>query len=46
MMRTHLRDELELLERIGALDEAELREANARGHAATFIGREPALRAA
>ena len=36
MMRTHLRDELELLERIGALDENELREANARGHAAAF----------
>ena len=32
MMRTHLRDELELLLRIGALDEGELREANARGH--------------
>ena len=37
MMRTHLRDELELLERIGALDAHELREANARGHAASFI---------
>jgi adenosine deaminase len=36
MMRTHLRDELELLLRIGALDESELREANARGHAAAF----------
>jgi adenosine deaminase len=36
MMRTHLRDELELLRRIGALDEDELREANARGHAAAF----------
>jgi adenosine deaminase len=36
MMRTHLRDELELLLRIGALDETELREANARGHAAAF----------
>jgi adenosine deaminase len=36
MMRTHLRDELELLLRIGALDEAGLREANARGHAAAF----------
>ena len=36
MMRTHLRDELELLLRIGALDEDELREANARGHAAAF----------
>ena len=39
MMGTHLRDELELLERIGALDTDELREANARGHAASFIGR-------
>ena len=36
MMRTHLRDELQLLRRIGALDEAELSEANARGHAAAF----------
>ncbi len=39
MMRTHLRDELDLLARIGALDADELREANARGHAATFISR-------
>ena len=39
MMRTHLRDELELLERIGALDASELHEANARGHVASFIGR-------
>jgi adenosine deaminase len=45
MMRTHLRDELELLLRIGALDEDELREANARGHEASFV-RDPALRAA
>jgi adenosine deaminase len=37
MMRTHLRDEFELLERIGALDEAELAEANRRGHEASFI---------
>jgi adenosine deaminase len=36
MMRTRLRDELELLLRIGALDEDGLREANARGHAAAF----------
>jgi adenosine deaminase len=36
MMRTHLRDEFELLLRIGALDEEGLREANARGHAAAF----------
>lgn len=41
MMRTHLRDEFELLRRIGALDEDELREANARGHEASFIGRAP-----
>jgi adenosine deaminase len=39
MMRTHLRDELELLERIGALDEDELAEANRRGHEASFVGR-------
>ena len=39
MMRTHLRDELELLHRIGALDEDELDAANERGHAASFIGR-------
>jgi adenosine deaminase len=32
MMRTHLRDEFELLQRIGALDEDELAEANRRGH--------------
>jgi adenosine deaminase len=38
MMRTHLRDELELLQRIGALDEDELAEANRRGHEASFIG--------
>jgi adenosine deaminase len=37
MMRTHLRDELDLLLRIGALDESELREANARGHEASFV---------
>ena len=37
MMGTHLRDELELLERIGALSATELSEANARGHAASFI---------
>jgi len=38
-MRTHLRDEFELLVRVGALDEDEARAANARGHAASFIGR-------
>jgi adenosine deaminase len=37
MMRTHLRDEFELLLRIGALDEERLAEANARGHEVTFI---------
>jgi adenosine deaminase len=37
MMRTHLRDELELLRRIGALDEDELAEANRRGHEASFL---------
>src|SRR5687768_12775816 len=36
MMRTHLRDEFELLLRIGALDEASAREANARGHQSAF----------
>jgi adenosine deaminase len=42
MMRTHLRDEFELLLRIGALDEEELRAANVRGHAAAF-GRRSAI---
>jgi adenosine deaminase len=37
MMRTHLRDEFALLQRIGALDEDEAREANARGHEASFV---------
>ena len=40
MMRTHLRDEFELLLSIGALDEEELREANARGHEASFVRKE------
>ncbi len=39
MMRTHLRDEFELLARIGALDDQELHGANERGHDASFIGR-------
>jgi adenosine deaminase len=39
MMRTHLRDELGLLLRIGALDEDEIAQANTRGHAASFVGR-------
>jgi adenosine deaminase len=38
MMRTHLRDEFELLLRVGALDEEEARAANARGHAVSFVG--------
>src|SRR4051794_7105195 len=37
MMRTHLRDEFELLERIGALSRDELDDANARGHEASFV---------
>jgi adenosine deaminase len=37
MMRTHLRDEFELLERIGALSAEELAAANRRGHEASFI---------
>jgi adenosine deaminase len=39
MMRTHLRDELDLLLRIGALDADELRAANLRGHEASFVAR-------
>jgi adenosine deaminase len=42
MMRTHLRDEFELLARIGALDEDELAEANRRGHEASFVQAEGA----
>ena len=45
MMRTHLRDEFELLLRIGALDEDELGEANRRGHAASFVA-QPSVPAA
>jgi adenosine deaminase len=37
MMHTHLRDEFELLLRIGALDESEAAEANRRGHEASFV---------
>jgi adenosine deaminase len=43
MMRTHLRDEFELLLRIGALEERELQEANARGHEASFVAAEAVL---
>ncbi len=39
MMRTHLRDEFDLLLRTGALDEAELAEANRRAHEASFLRR-------
>jgi adenosine deaminase len=39
MMRTHLRDELELLLTIGALGPNTLREVNARGHEAAFVRR-------
>ena len=45
MMRTHLRDEFELLLRIGALGADEARAANDRGHAAAFSGSLPVLRA-
>ncbi|MGZ4370001.1 MAG: adenosine deaminase family protein [Gaiellaceae bacterium] len=45
MMRTHLKDELELLRRIGALDEEELARANRRGHEASFLSRTVALQA-
>jgi adenosine deaminase len=45
MMRTHLRDELDLLERIGALDADELVEANRRGHEASFLRGRPVLTA-
>jgi adenosine deaminase len=44
MMRTHLRDEFELLLRIGALGADEARAANERGHAAAFSRSLPALR--
>ena len=37
MMRTHLRDEFDLLLRIGALTQDELAEANLRGHEASFV---------
>jgi adenosine deaminase len=42
MMRTHLRDELALLLRIGALDENDARAANELGHEASFVARTPA----
>jgi adenosine deaminase len=39
MMRTHLRDELQLLLDVGALEPEALREVNARGHEAAFVRR-------
>ena len=39
MMRTHLRDELQLLLDIGALGSEALNEVNARGHEAAFVRR-------
>ena len=39
MMRTHLRDELALLIRVGALTEEEARAANERGHEVAFLAR-------
>jgi adenosine deaminase len=41
MMRTHLRDELELLRRIEALGEDELAQANRTGHEASFVRSAP-----
>jgi adenosine deaminase len=38
MMRTHLRDEFDLLLRVGALTQDELVAANRRGHEASFVG--------
>jgi adenosine deaminase len=43
MMRTHLRDEFELLLRIGALGREEAAAANERGHAAAFRGLRPTV---
>src|SRR6266487_740311 len=37
MMRTHLKDELALLRRIGALDDDQLGQANRRGHESSFV---------
>jgi adenosine deaminase len=46
MMRTHLRDEFELLLRIGALEEDEARETNRRAHEASFLPEQSLLPAA
>jgi len=45
MMRTHLRNEFELLLRIGALSADDLLDANERGHGASFIGDRPLVAA-
>jgi adenosine deaminase len=45
MMRTHLRDEFDLLLRVGALTQEELAEANRRGHEASFVAARPSVRA-
>ena len=37
MMRTHLRDEFDLLLRVGAPTQEELQQANRRGHEASFV---------
>jgi adenosine deaminase len=39
MMRTHLRDELQLLIELGVLEAAALQSVNARGHEAAFVNR-------
>ena len=41
MMRTHLRDEFDLLLRVGALTQEELQSANRRGHEASFVRSSP-----
>jgi adenosine deaminase len=45
MMHTHLRDEFELLLRIAAIDEAQLSDANRRGHEASFVPSDSAPKA-
>src|ERR671922_124939 len=46
MMRTHLRDEFELLLRIGAVGEDGLAAANRRGHDASFVPAQPVVQGA
>jgi hypothetical protein len=43
MMQTHLRDELALLLRIGALGTEEVAAINDRGHSAAFVRPRPRL---